>query len=100
MPQGDARGGVMTRISSVADALGTLTHVRLLPGQARDLREAAILEGLTRGQCRAGGAFEADWVRAARIDQRIVGAISSRSARRFPAGRNRDPCNWRPPNGA
>jgi hypothetical protein len=83
--------GVTTGIKATVDALGKLTHVRLLPGQARDLRAAALLEGLTRGQCRAGGAFEADWVRAAPVGQRIVGAISPRSARRFPAGRNRAP---------
>jgi hypothetical protein len=91
---------VTTGIKATVDAPGKLTQVRLLPGQARDLRGAALLEGLIRGHFRAGGAFEADRVPAAPVDWRNVSAISPRSARRFPAGRNRDPCNWRPPNGA
>lgn len=85
-----------TKIMALADALGNLVDFRLLPGQAHDLRgTAALLEGLTCGQFLADRAFDADWVREALIEKKIVPVIPPKSNRRFPAEFDQDTYKWR-----
>ena len=85
-----------TKIMALADALGNLVDVRLLPGQAHDLRgTAALLEGLTCGQFLADRAFDANWVREALAGAQIEAVIPPKSNRRFPADFDRDTYKWR-----
>ena len=85
-----------TRITALTDALGNLIDVRLLPGQAHDLRGTAVLnEGLSCGKLLADRAFDANWPGEAPADARIEALIPPGSDRRFPAEFDRDTCKWR-----
>jgi transposase len=78
---------------ALIDALGNLIDVRLLPGQAHDLRgTAALIEGLCCRQVLADRAFDANWVREALIGAGIEPVIPPKSNRRFPAEFDRDTC--------
>jgi len=90
---GRSHGGVTTRITALTDALGNLIDVRLLPGQAHDLRgTSALKEGLSCGKLLADRAFDANWPGEAPADARIEALIPPRSDRRFPAEFDRDTC--------
>jgi transposase len=92
---GGSRGGVTTKITALADALGNLTDFRLLPGQAHDLRgTAALIVGLTCGQFLTDRAFDANRVREALSEARIEAVIPPKSNRRFPAEFDRDTYKW------
>jgi transposase len=87
---------VTTKILALADALGNLADVRLLPGQAHDLRgTAALIEGLTCGQFLADRAFDANWLRDALIEVGIEPVIPPKSNRRVPAEFDREIYKWR-----
>jgi transposase len=81
---------------ALTDAPGNLVDVRLLPGQAHDLRgTAALIEGLSCRQLPADRAFDANRVREALISAGIEPVIPPKSNRRFPAEFDRDTCKWR-----
>ena len=81
---------------ALTDALGNLIDVRLLPGQAHDLRgTAALLEGVTCGQFLADRAFDANRVRGALEGAGIEAFIPPKSNCRFPAEFDRHTCKWR-----
>jgi transposase len=81
---------------ALIDALGNLIDVRLLPGQAHDLRgTAALIEGRSCRQLLADRAFDATWVREALIGAGIEPVIPPKSNRRFPAEFYRDTYKWR-----
>jgi hypothetical protein len=83
---GRSRGSVTTKIMALTDEPGSLIDVRLLPGQAQDLRgTAALLEGPTCGKLLADRAFDANRVRAALERAGIEAVIPPKSNRRFPA---------------
>ena len=93
---GRSRGGITTKIMALADAFGTLTDFRLLPGQAHDLRgAAALIDGLSCGQFLADRAFDANWLRDALTDAGIEPVIPPKSTRRFPAEFDRHTYKWR-----
>jgi len=80
-----------TKIMALTDALGTLVDVRLLPGQAHDLRGTArLIAGLTCGKLFADPAFDANWLRETLSEARIKAVIPPKSNRRFPADFDRD----------
>ena len=88
---GRSRGGVTTKITALADALGNLADFRLLPRQAHDLRgTAALIDGLACGQFLADRAFDANWVREALAQAKIEAVIPPKSNCRFPAEFDRD----------
>lgn len=75
-----------TKILALTDALGNLVDFRLMPGQAHDLRETALLiEGLSCGSFLGDRAFDADWLRKMLVDKGIAPIIPPKSNRRFPA---------------
>ena len=81
---------------ALTDALGNLIDFRLLPGQAHDLRgTAALIADLTSGQLLADRAFDANWLRDALAEARIVAVIPPKSNRRFPAEFDRHTYKWR-----
>ena len=81
---------------ALTDAPGNLIDVRLLPGQAHDLRgTAALIEGLSCRQLPADRAFDANRVREALAEAGIEAVIPPKSNRRFPAEFDRDTCKWR-----
>ena len=85
-----------TRIMALTDAPGNLIDVRLLPGQAHDLRgTAALIEGLSCRQLLAGRAFDANRVREALAEAGIEAVVPPKSNRRFPAEFDRDTYKWR-----
>jgi transposase len=76
---------------ALTDAPGNLIDVRLLPGQAHDLRgTAALIEGLSCRQLPADRAFDANRVREALAEAGIEAVIPPKSNRRFPAEFDRD----------
>jgi transposase len=81
---------------ALTDAPGNLVDVRLLPGQAHDLRgTAALIEGLSCRQLPADRAFDANRVREALAEAGIEAVVPPKSNRRFPAEFDRDTCKWR-----
>ncbi|WBU59084.1 hypothetical protein [Paracoccus albus] len=70
-----------TRILPLSDALGNPVDIRLLPGQAHDLRG---VPDLTIGHLLADRAFDADWLRSDLADRDIVAVVPPKSNRRFP----------------
>jgi transposase len=81
---------------ALTDAPGNLVDVRLLPGQAHDLRgTAALIEGLSCRQVPADRAFDANRVGEALAEAGIEAVIPPKSNRRFPAEFDRDTCKWR-----
>jgi transposase len=81
---------------ALTDAPGNLIDVRLLPGQAHDLRgTAALIEGLSCRQLPADRAFDANRVREALAEAGIEAVVPPKSNRRFPAEFDRDTCKWR-----
>ncbi|MHC0052772.1 hypothetical protein [Actibacterium sp. D379-3] len=79
--------------TALTDALGNMIGFRLLPGQAHDLRgTAALIEGGC-GQSLADRASDASWFRE--VLTGIEALIPPESNRRFPAGLDRDTCQWR-----
>ena len=83
------------RIMALADALGKLVDVRLLPGQPHDLRgTAALIVGLSCRQV-LDLAFDATWLREALAEAGIGAVIPPKPNRRFPAEFDRDSCKRR-----
>ena len=81
---------------ALTDAPGNLVDVRLLPGQAHDLRgTAALIDGLSCRQLPADRAFDANRVREALAEAGIEAVIPPKSNRRFPAEFDRDTYKWR-----
>ena len=81
---------------ALTDAPGNLIDVRLLPGQAHDLRgTAALIEGLSCRQLPADRAFDANRVREALAEAGIEAVVPPKSNRRFPAEFDRDTYKWR-----
>ena len=81
---------------ALTDALGNLIDFRLLPGQAHDLRgTAALIADLTCSQLLADRAFDANWLRDALAEARIVAVIPPKSNRRFPAEFDHHTYKWR-----
>jgi transposase len=81
---------------ALTDAPGNLIDVRLLPGQAHDLRgTAALIDGLSCRQLLADRAFDANRVREALTGAGIEPVIPPKSNRRFPAEFDRDTYQWR-----
>jgi len=77
---------VTTKILALTDALGNLVDFRLMPGQAHDLRETALLiEDLSCGAFLGDRAFDADWLRKMLADKGIAPIIPPKSTRKFPA---------------
>ena len=81
---------------ALTDAPGNLIDVRLLPGQAHDLRGTAeLIDGLSCRQLPADRAFDANRVREALAEAGIEAVVPPKSNRRFPAEFDRDTCKWR-----
>ena len=81
---------------ALTDALGNLIDFRLLPGQAHDLRDTAVLiQGLNCGHLLADRAFDANWLRDMLTGAGITAVIPPKSNRRFPAEFDRDTYKWR-----
>lgn len=58
-----ARGGLMTKIVAVVDALGNLVHFLLLPGQEHDMKGVAqLIKGVSFEALLADKSFDADWL--------------------------------------
>lgn len=71
---------------ALTDAVGNLVDFRLMPGQAHDLRETAMLiRGLCTGHLLADRAFDADCLRNDLIERGIIPVIPPKSNRKFPA---------------
>ena len=71
---------------ALTDALGNLIDFRLMPGQAHDLRETALLiQGLECGAFLGDRAFDADWLRQMLENKGITPIIPPKSNRKFPA---------------
>ena len=67
-----------------------------MPGQAHDLRgTAALIADLTCSQLLADRAFDANWLRDALAEARIVAVIPPKSNRRFPAEFDHHTYKWR-----
>jgi transposase len=80
---------------ALTDAPGNLIDVRLLPGQAHDLRGTAeLIDGLSCRQLPADRAFDANRVREALIVQ-----ASNRSSRRNPTDASPQSSTGTPANG-
>lgn len=76
--------------------MGNLIDVRLLPGQAHDLRgTAALIDGLSCGHLLADRAFYANWLREALTAAKIEAVIPPKSNRRFPAEFDKKTYKWR-----
>ena len=85
-----------SKIVALADALGNLIDFRLLPGQTHDLRgTAALIDGLSCGHLLADRAFDANWLREALSEAKVVAVIPPKSNRRFPAEFDKDTYKWR-----
>jgi transposase len=85
-----------TRILALTDALGNFLDFRLLPGQARDLRETAeLIEGLSCEMLLADRAFDANWLRASLQEMETTPVIPPKSNRKFPPEFDRHACKWR-----
>ena len=81
---------------ALADGLGNLIDIRLLPGHAHDLRgTAALIDELTCGQLLADRAFDANWLRDALTGAGMEPVIPPRSNRRVPAEFDREIYKWR-----
>ena len=60
---GRLRGGLMTKIVALVDALGNLVRFLLLTGQAHDMNGVALLiRDVSFGALMADEAFDADWL--------------------------------------
>jgi len=76
---------------ALTDALGNLVDFRLMPGQAHDLRETALLiEDLKCGAFLGDRAFDADWLRRMLEEKGIAPVIPPKSTRKFPANFDHD----------
>lgn len=73
---GRSRGGITTKIIARTDAGGRLVELRLLPGQAHDLRGVPDLTGgLAARHLLADRSFDADWLRLALAKHGITPVI-------------------------
>lgn len=81
---------------ALTDAFGKLADVRVLPGQAPDLRGcAALIERVCCGRFLADRAFDAKRMRDPLTSVGVEPVIPPRSSRRFPAKFDRHICKWR-----
>jgi transposase len=81
---------------ALTDALGNLVDFRLIPGQAHDLRAAPdLIEDLVADHLLADRAFDADWLRLALEQRKIVPVIPPKSNRRCPAAFDKETYKWR-----
>ena len=81
---------------ALTDAPGNLIDVRLLPGQAHDLRAtAALIDALNGAHLFADRAFDANWLCDLLTSAGITAVIPPKFDRRLPAEFDRDTCKWR-----
>lgn len=72
-------------ILALTDALGNLIDFRLMPVQAHDLRETALLiRNIECGAFLGDRAFDADWLRQMLENMGIMLIIPPKSNRKFP----------------
>tara|TARA_R110002126_G_scaffold165178_1_gene313027 strand:- start:4825 stop:5229 length:405 start_codon:yes stop_codon:yes gene_type:complete len=83
---GKSSGGINCKILALTDALGNLVDFRLMPGQAHDLRETALLiRDLQCDSFLGDRAFDADWLRQMLKKKGITPIIPPKSNREYPA---------------
>jgi transposase len=81
---------------ALTDALGNLVDFRLIPGQAHDLRAVPdLIEDLVADHLLADRAFDANWLRLALEQRKIVPVIPPKSNRRCPAAFDKETYKWR-----
>ena len=93
---GRSRGGLTTKIVALADALGTLVHFVLLPGQRHDsVGVPPLIEDVASGALLGDKAFDIDWLRAELEDRGAAAVIPPKVNRKAVISFDRDMYRWR-----
>ena len=91
-----SRGGLTTKIVALADALGNLVHVVLLPGQRHDtVGVPPLIKGVAFGTLLGDKAFDVDGSRADLDARGAAAVIPPKANRKAQINLDRDMYRWR-----